>query len=483
MLVFRSLAFLAVLFLAPAGQDPPNPWRFKAPPIIAKAEKGPTPELLSEAFDAAWKADDWEAGVRLARIARERFTENKSLYSRTVRALWRGGAIADAEELAERRAKNVEDEVLLEQRIVMQLARGELPAARRTAEKLARVKDPGVEALLTLLAVRMAEQDLLGCKELIRTLQKTVDPKLGYPNTFAAESLEGLAEFMEAAGRERLNQVAAFGAAPMPPIESMGLPYVDALINGKGPYRLLLDTGGSIALSIDNEVAEDLGLKSIADASIRGATGKDTSGQAIVSELRVGDIVSRRVITRIFGVREAVAGIVDGILGTGIYSDARMTLDFAGERIVIAPPSDRPGPGRPMETRIIGDAKILSLITIQGQAGVALLDTGASAVAVSPRRMEQWFDESSLLKVENVGGIGVGSGEGMSASLSPPLNFELAGRKSGQFNGLGLDVLDRTLSPILGTHIDLLVGMPVFREMKRMTVDYPSCRVWIEWSE
>lgn len=483
MCVFNCLAFFAILFLAPVGQDPPNPWKFKAPPIIAKAEKAPTPDSLSEALDAAWKADDWEAGLRLAKLARERFTENKSLYSRTVRALWRGGAIAEAEDFADGRAKNIEDELLLEQRVVMQLARGDLPAARRTAEKLARVKDPGAEALMALLAVRMTEQDLPGCRELIRTLQKTVDPKQGYPSTFAAESLEGLAEFMEAAGRERLNQVAAFGVASMPPIESMGLPYVEALINGKGPYRLLLDTGGSIALSIDKEIAEDLGLKSIADASIRGATGKDTSGQAIVSELRVGDIVSKRVITRIFGVREAVAGIVDGILGTGIYSDARMTLDFAGERLIVAAASDRPGPGKPMETRIIGDAKILSLITIQGQPGVALLDTGASAVAVSPRRMEQWFDEDSLLKVENVGGIGVGSGEGMSAALSPPLDFEFAGRKSGKFNGLGLDVLDRTLSPILGTHIDLLIGMPVFREMKRMTVDYPSCRVWVEWNE
>jgi len=40
-----------------------------------------------------------------------------------------------------------------------------------------------------------------------------------------------------------MNQIARHGSAAMPMISTLRLPYCSALINGKGPYRLIVDTG------------------------------------------------------------------------------------------------------------------------------------------------------------------------------------------------------------------------------------------------
>jgi hypothetical protein len=46
---------------------------------------------------------------------------------------------------------------------------------------------------------------------------------------------------------------------------------------------------------------------------------------------------------------------------------------------------------------------------------------------------------------------------------------------------MGLEVLDTLLSPILGVQTQVLVGMPIFRDMKSWTIDYPRRRMWVEW--
>ena len=48
---------------------------------------------------------------------------------------------------------------------------------------------------------------------------------------------------------------------------------------------------------------------------------------------------------------------------------------------------------------------------------------------------------------------------------------------------MDLDVLDTLLSPVLGVQIDVLVGMPLLRETRQITVDQRRCRLWVQWPE
>ncbi|KPK45854.1 MAG: hypothetical protein AMK72_10470, partial [Planctomycetes bacterium SM23_25] len=59
------------MFLSPPSQEPQNPWKDKAPAAVAEAERVRSVAALSKALDATWRADDWQAALRLARQALE----------------------------------------------------------------------------------------------------------------------------------------------------------------------------------------------------------------------------------------------------------------------------------------------------------------------------------------------------------------------------------------------------------------------------
>ena len=60
-------------------------------------------------------------------------------------------------------------------------------------------------------------------------------------------------------------------------------------------------------------------------------------------------------------------------------------------------------------------------------------------------------------------------------------DLQFAGRTFENYSGLGLDVLDTLLSPILGVRTDILIGMPTFRQTRSVTIDFPACRMWVDW--
>lgn len=58
-----------------------------------------------------------------------------------------------------------------------------------------------------------------------------------------------------------------------------------------------------------------------------------------------------------------------------------------------------------------------------------------------------------------------------------------AGRSFADFSGVSVEDLDQVLSSSFGVQIDLLIGMPTFRQMRTWSVDYPRRRMWIDWLE
>lgn len=469
-----------LLLLVPGGDDVKNPWKTKVADAVRRAEADGSVEALSKALDVAWRADDWQAGLKLARRSLEKHADAATLHGLTARALWRAGHLPDAEKLAARIAPNTEDRVALGVLITMHLARGELDAAAKVAARLEALKPATAMEWMHVLSTRNAQNRLEGVGKLVREIKRLHDPKNGYPEMLVGDSVEGMEEYFEAIGPKPVNQIAKHGAAPMTVTPVIRLPGCEVFINGHGPYRMIVDTGGSIALSVDNAVADEIGLKSIVSGSIHGVAGKDTSGQALIEELRIGDIVCKRVMSRVFGLRKATMGACDGILGTGIFGDGRMTLDFEKGQIIIAPSGETPGVGAPLDIRIVGDSKLMAFITVQGEYATALLDSGADVMALSPSRLKKLFPGRKIETVP-MAALGVGADQMPGLSMVPGVDLTLAGRKYANVGGLGLDVLDNTMGPILGLQADVLIGMSIFRDMKSMTVDFPRCKLWVDW--
>lgn len=482
MLGLGPAAAMVMLFLS-TGDLTDNPWKARVSEAVRQAEAKNTSAAVREALETAWKADDWQAGLRLAEGVLEKRPHDLALRGCVTRALWRAGRIEQAERVASRLLMSTTDRVALRALITQHASRGQHAKALKLAQRLEGLRPHAAEDLYELFGVRFLAGQLDGLGQLLREAETLADPNNGYPEMYVPESIEGVADFLDAVGTEPLNQVTEYGAAALPPLVMLRLPSCEALINGRGPYRFVVDTGGSNVLSLDRGVAAELGLESLAQASVRGVSGRQETGQVLVDELRINTIVCKRVVTRTFDVRGAIMNAADGIIGTGIFSRARMTLDFAGGQIIVAPSGHRAAPGEAVDFRLVGDAKLVVLVTLEGQRGVALLDTGADAVALAPSALKRLFPDRAVQSYSTGLSIGVGSGQQTEVSFGSGVELQMGGRTFKNYGGLGLDVLDETLSPLLGVQIDILIGMPTFREMKTCTVDFPKCKLWIDWLE
>ncbi|MFQ5806356.1 MAG: aspartyl protease family protein [Phycisphaerae bacterium] len=473
---------VVVMLLFPPREAPQNPWKEKVPAAVQEAERTRSVAAYRHALDVAWRADDWRASWKLASAALERYPKEPSLSGMIARALWRAGKMDEAERVVDTISDRTRDRVALTALIEIQLARGRHARASAAARRLEELGPSSAVEFYHVLGLRLAEDRLAGLAPLLRDAMQRVDPDNGYPEIYLEEVLDGLPEFFAAIGTEPINQIARHGSAAMPMIVVIRLPYCLATINGQGPYRLILDTGGSITLSLDDDIARELNLKSYGTATIRGISGKQDSEQTLVEELRIGEITCRRVMTRTFEFPDIMTLAGDGIIGTGIFARARMTLDFKRARLVVSPSSDEPAPGHATALRIVGDAKLIAPVKLQDEYAIAVLDSGADVAAVSPQRLKELFPDRPLTNIPTAG-LGVGEGEATGITFAPGVKLETWGRTFENYSGMGLDALDTLLSPILGIQTQVLLGMPIFREMKSWTIDYPRRRMWVEWIE
>lgn len=110
--------------------------------------------------------------------------------------------------------------------------------------------------------------------------------------------------------------------------------YVEAMVNGKGPYNFLVDTGGHTLLS--PRVVHEVGLKSVGTATTSGAgEGTETSGFAQVDEIAIGPVKMRDQMgftTEIY--KPAIEGVpVDGMVGFELFRRLAVVVDYGRQTL------------------------------------------------------------------------------------------------------------------------------------------------------
>ena len=120
------------------------------------------------------------------------------------------------------------------------------------------------------------------------------------------------------------------------------------LINGKGPFRLVLDTGANRS-AITERTAQILGASATEEGATRvtGFTGSAIVPTVHVNEMDVGDVLiapaDLPVLADVFGGAQGVLGI-EGMAGKRIYADFthdQLAIDGAptvSRRDAISPP-------------------------------------------------------------------------------------------------------------------------------------------------
>ncbi len=116
-------------------------------------------------------------------------------------------------------------------------------------------------------------------------------------------------------------------------------------VNGKGPFRLIFDTGAPITL-LNNKVARQAGLLSALPSSplaslLGGAV------QAQVRELQVGEQKASKVDAVVMDhpTVEAISralGPIEGIVGFPFFARFRMTLDYQAKTLTFVPNGYKP---------------------------------------------------------------------------------------------------------------------------------------------
>ncbi len=188
-----------------------------------------------------------------------------------------------------------------------------------------------------------------------------------------------LAAFAGPAAAQRVNSLPV--ATPW-----LGLPQVDAVLNGRARARLIVDTAASGTV-LSDAMIERLGLRPSGErAEIIGATGRTEIRHYRLSRLELG----RRSYAMVpaYGFPELAAPIeADGLLGADILRRHVVEFDFPGRRLRLFDSVTQFGrwggwSAVPLFER--SDGLVLVEVTIGRLTLPALLDTGAAQNIVNP---------------------------------------------------------------------------------------------------
>lgn len=114
--------------------------------------------------------------------------------------------------------------------------------------------------------------------------------------------------------------------------DRIGRIWAPVLIDGVGPFRLVLDTGASTS-AVTQRVVDRLGLPVDEDSiRLRGVTGTAIVPSVKVSSLEVGELLVAGA--RLPIVADAFGG-AEGVLGAEGLHDKRVTIEFRNDRITV----------------------------------------------------------------------------------------------------------------------------------------------------
>jgi hypothetical protein len=246
--------------------------------------------------------------------------------------------------------------------------------------------------------------------------------------------------------------------------------FVDVKINGKGPYRMIFDTGAGVRMTISKELAGDLKLP-IRTVRQRisgvGNTVLHFIDGTTVDRVQIGESIEHAdvdvMVYDFTDVRDALGKPFDGVIGLGLLRDKTITIDTKAERLIVEEePLDEPDFKRTFAFLWKSDVPVVQ-VWLGDRTVSAWLDTGcADAISIVPataRNLSFKYDWRD---------------DGVSAGIGVPARSKI-NRLDGDLR-LGPLVIRE---PIVTTSSCPLIGMRTIEQM-RLTIDQRNQRVRFE---
>jgi predicted aspartyl protease len=242
-------------------------------------------------------------------------------------------------------------------------------------------------------------------------------------------------------------------------------------INGKGPYRFILDTGANTS-ALTPQVAEQLGLQAadVVQLHVHGVTGSALLPAVRVESLRAGDV--QMPPTSLPVLPGPVFGGADGILGISGLQRTRIEVDFVNDRVAIVPSNGRRAPYGYLT--VPATLSKGGLLLVNGKVGKVpvkvIIDTGAErtlgnlalrTALIENARHDEEFDVTVL---------------GATTDVSAGTNFRAPRITIGEADLVDLPVTfgDLHVFEIWGltTTPTLVIGMDLLGMLQKFIIDY-----------
>jgi predicted aspartyl protease len=252
--------------------------------------------------------------------------------------------------------------------------------------------------------------------------------------------------------------------------DSIGRIWAPVLINGQGPFRLVLDTGASKSALLPR-VARALNIPmKPTSMRVHGVTGSTDVSTVAIDQLEVGELLMGATTLPIV---PDVFGGADGVLGNEALGDKRIYIDFRRDFIeIMMSRSERPGMGMSKIPLKLTRGKLLAFRTRIGTvATTAVIDTGAQRT-IGNQALRTALNRRTGRKADKEEIVGVTLDVAVGDNIpTPPIAFGNA-----TISGVRVTFTDTAIFDHwqLTNEPALLLGMDVLGLLDILVIDYKT---------
>ncbi|MEJ0100360.1 MAG: retroviral-like aspartic protease family protein [Pseudomonadota bacterium] len=253
--------------------------------------------------------------------------------------------------------------------------------------------------------------------------------------------------------------------------DRIGRVWVPVEVDGKGPFRLVLDTG-ALRSAVTQDMATRLGLaeKLSAPVMLHGATGSAITPTIAVGTMQVGDLLLQ---PRDMPVVADVFGGAEGLLGTEGLQDHRIFIDFRGDYIAISRSKNRSAADGFSTVRFLPDPRHLLVVRVNvgGIPVRAIVDTGAQSTVGNLALQQELRKRNRRSPLEGANQVQGATGawqSGVGVNL-PRIEFGSLVISNAHATFMDLHIFDQWS---MNKEPALLIGMDIIGLVDQLVIDY-----------